>query len=97
MSRSEKASKLISDVARSLVLRSEILPRELGTMVADNPERVIVRNALPIAQALQGLVVFWHCAALLTNYRLQGRRSVSMIERSKAEIHQTHEVSSLLD
>ena len=56
--RSEEASKLISDVARSLVLRCEVLPWELGAMVARNPESVIVRNAAPIAQPLQGLVVF---------------------------------------
>ena len=74
------------------MLRSEVLPRELGTMVADNPERVIIRNALPIAQALQGLVVFWRCAALLTSYRLQDMKLVSMIERSTAETCLTHEV-----
>lgn len=71
---SEEASKLISNVARSLVLRCEILPWELGAMVAHDPERVIIRNALPIAQPLQGLVVFWHGAALLTSYRLQDVR-----------------------
>lgn len=39
---SEEPSKLIPNVARSLVLGSEILPREFGAMVAHDPERVII-------------------------------------------------------
>lgn len=49
------------------MLGSEILPREFGAMVAHNPECVIIGNNLPIAQPLQGLVVLWQRAALLTS------------------------------
>ena len=38
----EESTELVSDVAWSLVLRSEVLPRELGAMVVHDSERVII-------------------------------------------------------
>ena len=62
---SKEASKLVSDVTRCFVPRSQILPWKFCAVVIYNPQCVMVTCALPVAQSLQGLVMLGYCAALL--------------------------------
>ncbi len=62
---SKEASELVSDVTRCFVPGSQILSRKFCAVVVYNPQCVMVRCALPIAQSLQGLVMLGYCAALL--------------------------------